>query len=193
MRLLVSDSLSSFTEKFPWAIDVIGEPDFHFSNGGDAIRLYDNTGKIQFSVRYNDKAPWPSDADGLGFTLECTNGSDNPNFASNWVAGCLFGTPGFFFSLPCGDAIEESGSAIFTISPNPFSDHVEISIDGTEQIVSAFVTDIAGRLIATPVINGNTITWDGSANGVEVETGIYYFRILDGKGNVHGIKTVKFD
>ena len=53
-RVVISDSLESFTAKFPTVTNVIGEPAFHFSNGGDAVRLYDPVGKIQYSVRFND-------------------------------------------------------------------------------------------------------------------------------------------
>ncbi|MEZ5013394.1 MAG: CotH kinase family protein [Chitinophagales bacterium] len=99
-RLCVVDSMTSFTEHFPAVSNVTGESDFHFSNGGDAIRLYNTSGKIQYSIRYYDKVPWPTDPDGNGFTLENNNLSNNPNIPSDWVAGCLYGSPGTEFILP---------------------------------------------------------------------------------------------
>ncbi len=192
IRIIVSDSLESFTIKFPWATNVLGEPDFHFSNGGDALRLYDQTGKIQFSVRYNDKAPWPTDADGLGFTLECVNVSDNPNFATNWVAGCLFGTPGFFFSLPCGDGIEETELPAFSIYPNPFINFVEIIIDENIDSESVYITDMTGKRVIDFNSSQDHFTWNGENNfQTQVAAGIYYLNVITGDGNYYSAEIVK--
>ncbi|MBK6731711.1 MAG: hypothetical protein IPG60_12400 [Bacteroidetes bacterium] len=80
---------------------MIGEFTFSLSNGGDAVLLYDASFTLQFSVKYNDKLPWPIDADGDGYTLEFIEENDNPNIAENWIAGCPFGSPGIPFTFPC--------------------------------------------------------------------------------------------
>ncbi len=191
-RLVISDSLAAFTSKFPTVTNVIGEPDFHFSNGGEAVRLYNASGKIKYSVRYYDSAPWPTDPDGVGFTLESSNPSDNPNIAGNWVAGCLFGSPGKEFTLPCGDAIETIETTPFTISPNPFSEQVSIRFDQKINCQSAFITDMTGKKIADLEINQDQFTWNGKNNSqAPAPAGIYYVNILDAEGNLFSAQIIR--
>ena len=45
-------------------------------------------------VRYNDKAPWPTNADGFGSSLERLDASDYGNDPVNWHAAIGPGTPG---------------------------------------------------------------------------------------------------
>lgn len=54
------------------------------SNGGEDITLYDSNGAFVDSVDYSDVAPWPTNADGGGQSLQlCDPGTDN-NDAANW-------------------------------------------------------------------------------------------------------------
>ena len=48
----------------PAGLAVLGPYLFNFDGGGDQIRLYDETGLLQFSMAYDDDLPWPADADG---------------------------------------------------------------------------------------------------------------------------------
>lgn len=191
-RLVISDSLAAFTAKFPTVTNVIGEPDFHFSNGGEAVRLYDASGKIKYSVRYYDSAPWPTDPDGVGFTLESSNTADNPNIATNWVAGCLFGSPGKEFTLPCGDAIETITTTPFTISPNPFSDQISIQFNQAINYQSIYITDITGKRIADLNKNQNQLFWNGTDNSYnKVPAGIYYLNMTDTSGKIYSAQIVR--
>lgn len=73
----------------------IGDIDFGFSGGGEAVGLYDAPGTLVDSLEYDDRSPWPDSADGLGYTLELSHpGSDN-SLAANWRASrSIGGTPG---------------------------------------------------------------------------------------------------
>lgn len=65
------------------------------SNQGEAVTLADATGLTIFSVAYNNKAPWPLAADGLGSSLVLIDPAAPPGDASSWVASAqLNGSPG---------------------------------------------------------------------------------------------------
>lgn len=55
------------------------------SNGGEDITLLDGSGVMVDSVFYDDNAPWPTDADGFGSSLNlCNLSSPDRNLGSNW-------------------------------------------------------------------------------------------------------------
>ncbi|MBK7034775.1 MAG: lamin tail domain-containing protein [Bacteroidetes bacterium] len=191
-RLVVTDSLESFTVKFPSITNVIGEPTFHFSNGGDGVRLYTPSGLIKYSVRYNDNAPWPTDADGTGFTLEQIDEGGNPNIATTWVAGCLYGSPGNPFVVPCPTAIEELYPTFFTIAPNPFSEQLIITIDATINVKDIYITNSLGQNIKHFDNSNNIITWNGNdENGNTVPVGVYLITVSDEMGNLSSMRVVR--
>lgn len=70
----------------------------NLSNGGETLALMNSSGELLFSFSYNDKAPWPTEPDGGGPSLELTGSSlsiDDLGVASNWKSSELtHGTPG---------------------------------------------------------------------------------------------------
>jgi len=87
-----------FAQKYP-GVAVLGSygPGSSLDNGGETITLSDVAGNVIFSVTYDDKAPWPTDADGGGYSLvpNYPNINPNPNDASNWrLSAAVGGTPG---------------------------------------------------------------------------------------------------
>ena len=191
-RLVIADSLESFTVKFPTVGNVIGEPPFSFSNGGDAVRLYTPTGKIQYSVRYKDSAPWPLDPDGTGFTLELVDEPGNPNDGVAWVAGCLYGSPGNPFVIPCPNAVNNVIPKELTIGPNPFADYLTIIIDATVQAQSVTIMNTLGEQIITLPPYNNAVTWNSTdLQGNTVSDGIYFVVVTDTNGNTITAKVLK--
>ena len=191
-RLVIADSLESFTVKFPTVSNVIGEPPFSFSNGGDAVRLYTPTGKIQYSVRYKDSAPWPLDPDGTGFTLELVDEPGNPNDGVAWVAGCLYGSPGNPFVIPCPNAVNNVIPKELTIGPNPFADYLTIIIDATVQAQSVTIMNTLGEQIITLPPYNNAVTWNSTdLQGNTVSDGIYFVVVTDTNGNTITAKVLK--
>ena len=63
------------------------------SNGGETVTLYDAAGAIIDEVPYSDDGDWPTEADGMGFSLTlCDFNTDNA-LGSNWgVSGTAAGT-----------------------------------------------------------------------------------------------------
>ncbi|MFI5172074.1 MAG: CotH kinase family protein [Chitinophagales bacterium] len=191
-RLVVADSLESFTVKFPSVTNVIGEPAFHFSNGGDGVRLYEPSGLIRYSLRYNDASPWPLDPDGTGFTLELVDEPGNPNIAASWIAGCLYGSPGTQLIIPCPDAVENFYPTYFTVSPNPFTEFIEINIDEGIDVSEIFITNSLGQKIITLDTKNNIVRWNGDdARGNMVSNGIYFISVIDEGGSVSSARLIK--
>lgn len=58
------------------------------SNSGEDITLVDNMGVTLDSVDYDDGSPWPTDADGMGYSLVLTDPNSDNLLASSW---CLSG------------------------------------------------------------------------------------------------------
>src|SRR6185369_5115275 len=61
-------------------------------NGGETLTLNHPLGFTVFSVAYDDVPPWPTAADGTGFSLQRTNTRTNANDPANWTAAVP--TPG---------------------------------------------------------------------------------------------------
>ena len=93
--LVLSEDVSAFSARFPAVANVLGNLGFSLGNGGDTLRLFNTRKELVDEVTYDDAAPWPTQPDGGGPTLELGRpGSDN-SAASNWRASELTsGSPG---------------------------------------------------------------------------------------------------
>jgi len=99
--ILLADSAQQFKFKIecPNMALFDGDTELNFSNNGELVSVYNfktvDYGCLVDSVKFNDKAPWPIQADGGGYTLELLNPNlDNTNPA-NWAASnYILGSPG---------------------------------------------------------------------------------------------------
>ncbi|HTH47914.1 MAG TPA: lamin tail domain-containing protein [Candidatus Limnocylindria bacterium] len=93
--VLVSDH-DAFTNRYP-GVAVAGVYSGNLSNGGERLTLVHAVGTPIFDVTYNNAAPWPTAADGVGFSLVPANANANPdpNNSANWRASSVAGgSPG---------------------------------------------------------------------------------------------------
>ena len=60
---------SSYAFKLRYGFDPYGEYDGQLDNAGERISLISMAGDTIVTVKYNDKSPWPTVADGLGFSI----------------------------------------------------------------------------------------------------------------------------
>lgn len=64
-------------------------------NAGERVTLSTSSGALLFSVRYNDKYPWPISPDGNGFSLVTANPNADPDHAAHWrFSNEISGSPG---------------------------------------------------------------------------------------------------
>jgi hypothetical protein len=120
--LVVCEDLTAFGNIFPAVGNRTGELGFGLSNGGELIRLYDQNMVLVDSVRYEDSAPWPAEADGKGPTLELTDPATDNYLPGNWHASKIYGTPG----APNGTG-QTLDYVLHQNFPNPFTSNTIIS------------------------------------------------------------------
>ncbi len=128
-RLVILFDSLLFTNRFPSVTNFVGQFNFGLSSNGDAIRLFDATGRLYQSVIYENLFPWPQGANGNGFTLELVNANGNLCDGSNWQNGCPEGSPGSEFIFPCSVA-STSSTILNNLSffPNPTNGLVNIQL-----------------------------------------------------------------
>lgn len=71
--------------------------DNNLDNAGDRLTLLAQNGEVIHTLRYDDRAPWPEEADGEGASLVLVAPETNPDHSlpENWRAGAVRGgTPG---------------------------------------------------------------------------------------------------
>ncbi|MEZ5303390.1 MAG: lamin tail domain-containing protein [Verrucomicrobiales bacterium] len=67
----------------------------NLSNDGETLTLEDGQGNVLFTLTYNDQLPWPTAADGDGYSLANINPTGDPADPANWRSGAATGgSPG---------------------------------------------------------------------------------------------------
>ncbi|PYM14579.1 MAG: hypothetical protein DME18_06385 [Verrucomicrobia bacterium] len=90
--LVLVSNPTAFASKYP-GVRVDGVYTNHLSNSGEAVTLVHVTGSPIFSVNYGTRPPWPTSADGAGFSLVPVNPNLNPDPDNplNWRASTVIG------------------------------------------------------------------------------------------------------
>lgn len=172
--VLYSDA-AKFSSRFPNVTTITGPFTFGLSSTGEALRLFDVTGRLSQSLVYDVAAPWPQGAAGNGYTLELVDQHGNFSDGGNWTIGCLEGSPGGPLSYPCtttGISSVEPGIEI-NLFPNPTSGKftIDINEDGTANstigvdifnLLGAKVYSTSNRYQTTPL----EIDLDNVPNGL---------------------------
>ena len=106
LLLLVATNPATFRAKYsvPGAVQILGPFAGTLQDSGERLELQSpdapTTNGVPYfavdAVRYNDKLPWPSAADGLGPSLQRLDAGAYANEPTNWAAAIQ--TPGFLFA-----------------------------------------------------------------------------------------------
>jgi len=157
-------------------------------NGGERIALLDASGDTLISFRYDDKQPWPEDADGKGYSLILQSTSIPPDYnnAASWCTSYqLHGSPGYIDTADVEDSRPFlPGEFILQQNyPNPFNSTTVISFGiECDCQVTLLVYDITGQQIAClakkrPYTAGHyAFQWDAA----DLSSGIYLLSMLVG-------------
>ncbi|MBN1672450.1 MAG: lamin tail domain-containing protein [Kiritimatiellae bacterium] len=120
-----------FTNRYPGARAQVRLFDVFpgsLDNGGERITLKDGEGRTVTSVKYNDKDPWPKQADGDGFSLVATETDGDQNDPTHWRASNLIGgSPGYDDGEPYRVVINEA----LTHTDPPAVDAIELCNAGS--------------------------------------------------------------
>ncbi|MEL7534088.1 MAG: lamin tail domain-containing protein, partial [Bacteroidota bacterium] len=91
--ILASDP-TAFAMAHPTATLVYGPLGFSLNNGGEQLILSSDQGCLVDALQYNDKSPWPEEADGSGNSLALSDpNSDNADPLAWFSSNNLGGTP----------------------------------------------------------------------------------------------------
>ncbi|KAA3663033.1 MAG: T9SS C-terminal target domain-containing protein, partial [Calditrichaeota bacterium] len=183
--VLASDSIH-FQQRYGFA--PFGDFSGQLDNSGENLALATAGNDTLIALRYNDKSPWPEEADGDGYSLVWTNKSGNadPNDTRNWTAShTIHGSPGQADQATAiADNIEIPRQfALHQNYPNPFNPETTIEFDlAKSSFVKLKVFDVLGRHVETLVeehLSDGThkIKWQARAN----VSGMYFVRIEAGE------------
>ncbi len=73
---------------------VLGPFNRQLDNGGESIRLENNSGRVMDEIKYSDGGRWPVAPDGSGASLAKIDPFTASASAANWHSGSVGGTPG---------------------------------------------------------------------------------------------------
>ncbi len=164
----------------------LGPLNFNLSNSGETIYIYNQRGQLQQSLRYDDKAPWNTYADGEGGTLDLKIAGEDITNPENWVSVCFGGSPFHKFDMSCPNIKsikdELTNEFDYAISPNPSSTIITIdkSVISTAVQLSIFSSD--GRKV-------KEFAPSSTLNVSVLENGLY---ILLVEHQNHEMKSYKF-
>lgn len=186
--LVIVNNEVSFVSIFPNVQNFIGQAAFGLSGSGEFIELVNSDGEIIDSLTYDDKYPWPVEADGNGSSLELINAYIDNSAADNWEASDGLGTPGstnsgLTSSSETDNSIIPESFSLLQNFPNPFNPTTNISFNlPTLGKVTLKIYDILGREIAVLLNEVKpagrfTISW----NAENFASGMYIYRIQAGK------------
>ena len=93
-RLLIVRDQEAFWHRFGSALPIAGEYEGRLSDGGERIVVTGVDGEVLLEIRYDDKAPWPEEADGDGSALVIREGEVSDSDPARWISAMNGGSPG---------------------------------------------------------------------------------------------------
>ena len=166
-----------------------GEYEGQLNNGGEKIVFINAANDTIYNFKYNDKSPWPEDADGNGYSLVSAhrNPTDDPNNSTYWIKSeDINGSPNANDIVSDIININNKVPSKYNLEqnyPNPFnpstSIRYSIPVEGKVQIK---IFDMLGREITT-LTNKNQKAGNYSVtfNGNNLTSGVYFFKLNSGR------------
>ena len=190
--LVIVRNIDDFTEFYPEINSYVGEFNFGLSSSADAVRLFNSDLILQDEVYYESSSPWPSLANGDGYTLELIDPSYDNSLPSSWSNINYHGSPDAINSATA--SINEEDLYFTRVYPNPFIETLYILL---ELEISEFVTidifDLKGSLINN-IYSGvmNSGMQRINKNLEKLNTGIYILKINTASGISQTEKIIKY-
>lgn len=158
-RVVIAGNLAAFQVRYPSVPSnvIAGQFNGSLGNSGEWLRLLSPDESQLASFRYNDVSPWPTEADGIGASLQLANLNDpNLALASSWMSSFGNGTPGAFEPAPfSGDPLADSDGNGRSDLIDYFTGSSELS---TSPVVNLSNGNWSYRIIRDP--NALGVTWD---------------------------------
>lgn len=136
-------------------------------NGGEMLQILNSDGSVIFEMEYDDKSPWPTDADGNGPSMELTNSANDANNGANWVASAnlvgqsegedVFATPGVYNEV--NSSFIAFDDEYLQVDENDGSVNVTLSLTAATDKVVTFNVNVLNGLGTAQ--NGVDFNYDG--------------------------------
>jgi hypothetical protein len=177
--LVLASNAGAFQSRYGFG--PFGEYTGQLDNGGERIALKDAAGDTVIDIRYNDKSPWPVEADSTGQSLvpRSLSAAGDPSLPEYWTASArIHGSPGATDEATGVGDRPETRPAAFSLSqnfPNPFNPGTLIRFTLPKAgFIRMRVTDVLGReaavLAAGHYAAGpHSVRWDASG----LSAGVY--------------------
>ena len=131
-------------------------------NGGELLQIKNSNGIVISEVEYSDDAPWPTEADGDGPSLELLNPNGDFNNGTNWIAAtslvgqsigeAVFASPGNYTPVTNMTPQISFTETIYSVNEDGASVEVSIELSSVSMsIVSVDVNLVTQLLTATEV------------------------------------------
>ncbi|RJP63369.1 MAG: T9SS C-terminal target domain-containing protein [Ignavibacteriales bacterium] len=188
--IVLASNESQFNKRYGFL--PFGEYTNQLDNRGEKITLVSSSGDTVFSVKYNDKSPWPEAADGGGYSLvtKAINPGGDLNDAMNWIASsAINGSPGQ--DDPVSTDVKSKNSSLpeefnlYQNYPNPFNPVTKIKFTlpnvETSYMTSLQIYNILGKEIIT-LINKELSAgeYDVVIDGGNLTSGVYFYQLKSG-------------
>lgn len=95
--LVLAENYTAFQFHYPSVTKILNASfEFGLGGGGEEIALYSLNGTLVDTLEYDDKAPWPTEPDGNGPTLELVHPVLDNSVGDSWRSSNIdaFGSPG---------------------------------------------------------------------------------------------------
>lgn len=92
--LVLCSDILAFIDLYPGVSHHDRQLGFSLAGGGEVLELLDAGGNLVDTVTYDDRDPWPEEADGEGATLALTHPLHENTYGGYWAASPGGGTPG---------------------------------------------------------------------------------------------------
>ncbi len=163
----------------------------NLSNAGEYILINDKSSNEILSFTYSDQSPWPSLADGDGYSLVATASlpSGDPDDYRYWKSSVKKGGSPFSDdenTTAVGDVNDNPDNGKLTIYPNPASDAFNVLIDDqTSENITLKLINVSGKTVLIRNIENNSeinLSETGLASGLYIVTveykGVYLRSVL---------------
>ncbi len=168
---VIARNTAQFAAKYP-GVQLRGLYSGRLDNAGETLRLISPFGGTILSVSYNDRAPWPVNADGNGFSAVSVNPNANPapsegrNWRNSTAPG---GSPGADDPEPVIAPVLVN--EILTASVLPQLDTIELFNPGLADVNLSgwFLTDDPGQPRKHRIADGTIITAGGYRTFTEAQ------------------------
>lgn len=174
--LVIAEDSLAMRKRYPYSFPLCGQFDYGFGRG-DMVRLYDKSGKITDSVRYERFSPWPIEADGAGASLELIAPELDNTLPQNWRASLkLLGTPGRQNSVAEPSSVRATVLLLSAaITPNPATDRAILHVMLPESTTfHVDILDYFGRMVLSRTFFGTTTDTEIQLPVESLASGLYH-------------------